>query len=78
MIKTFNEVQDVELRTWNRCAVFFNLIKDSGFVAARGYAGGFDDISLEQMKRMLSAIKNEGYEEIKRRVISKGHIIGDC
>ena len=33
----FNDVKDVRLQTWNRCAIVFNLTADRGVEAAKAY-----------------------------------------
>lgn len=61
----FDEVQNVSLRTWNRCAVVFNLRSDVGDAEARNYVAQFDDISKRQMKAMFDYISLKGYNNVR-------------
>ena len=52
MTNRFDNVENKELRAWNRCAVIFNLMTDHGKDQALRYAGLFNgedkkDISKE-------------------------------
>lgn len=78
MSNNFDYILNVDLRTWNRCATFFNIAKDSHLEKAREYAGSFDEISKVHMNSMLSEIRDSGYEEIKRRVIAEECVLGEC
>lgn len=64
----FDDVQNVCLRTWNRCAILFNLRADAGEQAATDYAAQFDDISKQQIKAMLNYISVKGYNNVRREV----------
>lgn len=64
----FDDVQNVCLRTWNRCAILFNLRADAGDEAATAYAEQFDDISKAQIKAMLNYIALKGYSNVRREV----------
>lgn len=76
----FNNVHSVDLRTWNRCTTFFNIISDTshGSEAARRYMETFDDISIAQMKRMFMKIRDEGQSEVKRKLLKGECILGEC
>lgn len=65
---TFDDIQDAALRTWNRCAVAFNLASDKGPEASEKYLNKFDDISKKQMYIMFEYIKMKGYETVKREI----------
>lgn len=64
----FNDVENSALRTWNRCATFFNLMSRHGKEIANGYAEQFDQQSRIQMRTMYSYIRAKGYENVKREV----------
>ena len=64
----FDDVQNVCLRTWNRCAILFNLRADVGDEAATAYADQFDDISKAQIKAMLNYIALKGYNTVRCEV----------
>lgn len=64
----FDDVQNVCLRTWNRCAILFNLRADAGDEAATAYAEQFDDISKAQIKAMLNYIALKGYSNVRREI----------
>lgn len=64
----FDDVQNVCLRTWNRCAILFNLRADAGEQAATDYAAQFDDVSKGQIKAMLNYIAVRGYNNVRREV----------
>lgn len=64
----FDDVQSVSMRTWNRCAVVFNLRADAGDAEARNYVAQFDDISKQQMKAMFDYISLKGYNTVRCEV----------
>lgn len=64
----FDDVQNVCLRTWNRCAIVFNLRADAGEQAARDYVAQFNDVSKKQIKAMFDYIALKGYENVRREV----------
>lgn len=64
----FDDVQNVCLRTWNRCAILFNLRADAGEQAATAYAEQFDDTAKKQITAMLNYIQLKGYSNVRREV----------
>lgn len=65
----FNDVADADVRTWNRCATFLNLLRDFGRVVAQDYIKQLDDISQQYVKKMFARIQEEGYERTKQSII---------
>lgn len=64
----FDDVQNVCLRTWNRCAIVFNLRADVGEEEARNYVAQFDDVSKQQIKAMFDYIGVKGYNKVRCEV----------
>lgn len=64
----FDDVQNVCLRTWNRCAIVFNLRADVGEDEARNYVSQFDDVSKQQIKAMFDYIAVKGYNKVRCEV----------
>lgn len=64
----FDDVQNVCLRTWNRCAILFNLRADAGEQAATAYAEQFDETAKKQITAMLNYIQLKGYSNVRREV----------
>lgn len=65
----FNEVEDVKMRAWNRCAVFFNMFADQGKVPAQMYAAQFTDEEKGQLIAMFNLIKVQGYETTRKAIM---------
>lgn len=65
---TFVEIDDVRLRTWNRCAIIFNLLADRGQEAAKAYAKQFPKDEVSQIYGMFDCIKKFGYENVRKQV----------
>lgn len=64
----FDDVQNVCLRTWNRCAVTFNLRADAGEQAATDYVAQFDEVGKKQIKAMFDYIALKGYNNVRCEV----------
>lgn len=64
----FDEIKNSELRAWNRCSVFFNLIRDKNVDAAKSYASMFSKEDVEQMIGVFDRIKINGYERTRSEV----------
>lgn len=64
----FNDITDVRLRTWNRCAIIFNLLADRGEDAAKAYASQLGDEGKKQVYGMFDCIKKYGYEAVRKQV----------
>ena len=65
---TFNHIEDVKLRTWNRCAVAFNIMADCGIEEAKKYMGKLDQEGKAQVLGMLDCIKRFGYETVRKTI----------
>ena len=66
--RNFDDIENVTVRTWNRCAMAFNLQEDKGDAASERYLEQFDERSKRQMLIMFNYIKAKGYEATKREV----------
>jgi hypothetical protein len=64
----FDDVQNVCLRTWNRCAIVFNLRADVGEEAATNYVDQFDAITKKQIRAMFDYIALKGYNTVRCEV----------
>ncbi|MNM91620.1 hypothetical protein D3C81_1039240 [compost metagenome] len=64
----FDDVQNVCLRTWNRCAIVFNLRADAGEEEARNYVAQFDEVGKKQIFAMFDYIALKGYSNVRREV----------
>lgn len=67
----FNDVKDVRLQTWNRCAIVFNLTADRGPSAAKAYVGRFGDEDRVRISNMFKLIEKYGYETIRKACTPK-------
>lgn len=68
MTNRFDNVENKELRAWNRCAVIFNLMTDHGKDQALRYAGLFNGEDKKDISNMYNKIKSNGYEKTKAEV----------
>lgn len=64
----FNDINDVKLRTWNRCAIMFNLMADRGQEAAAGYAKALGEEGQKQVLGMFDCIRKFGYEAVRKQI----------
>lgn len=72
---TFDDIENVSLRTWNRCAMASNLLDDKGEAESQAYLNQFDVKSKKQMLVMFTYIKQKGYEKTKAEVMrTTGHL----
>lgn len=67
----FNDVKDVRLQTWNRCAIVFNLMADRGRDAAKAYMSKFNDEDKVRVNNMFELIRKYGYETIRKQCTPK-------
>ncbi|MNQ21494.1 hypothetical protein D3C85_346170 [compost metagenome] len=67
----FNEVKDVRLQTWNRCAIVFNLMADRGQEAVTGYVSQFSAEDKQRITNMFALIKQYGYNTIRKQITPK-------
>jgi hypothetical protein len=68
MTNTFNDIKDKDNRTWNRCAMLFNLTKDHGTKAATKYAAQFTSEDRNDIGKMFERIKTDGYESVRASI----------
>jgi len=64
----FDDIQDVQLRVYNRVMLMANLLKDFGPDASIGYAGLFNDSERKQMYIMQQYILQKGTKETKKAI----------
>lgn len=63
----FNDIKDVKLQTWNRCAIVFNLTADEGPSAAKNYVSQFSKDDQKKIYGMFDTIKKFGYNEVRKQ-----------
>jgi hypothetical protein len=68
MTNKFTDITDPELRTWNRCAMIFNLMKDQDTKTAIKYAGSFTETERNQISEMYQRITRDGYERTRAAI----------
>lgn len=64
----FNDLSNPSLRTWNRCATFFNIVGDHGTEEGTKYTSQFDDTEKQEMRDMFIRIRKNGYEKTRTAV----------
>jgi hypothetical protein len=68
----FNDVENDDLRTWNRCAVAFNILKDKGMTIGqeqvKKYSSNFSLEDRQLMSSMFARIKRDGYEQVRSSI----------
>lgn len=67
----FNNIKDVRLQTWNRCAIVFNLMADRGKAATQDYVSQFNDEDKVRINNMFKLIEKYGYETIRKQCTPK-------
>jgi len=65
---TFEDIDDVSLRTWNRCAMASNLLNDKGEEESRAYMEQFSSLEKKQMLLLFKYIEAKGYEATRAEV----------
>lgn len=70
---TFDEVEDVTLKAFNRCAMMFNILEVHGFELAERYAEAIEEEGRFHMFIMYSYVKECGLDTVKRE-ISRGEL----
>lgn len=65
----FNEVENPELKAWNRAAVFFNMFGDQGKVPAQMYVAQFSEDDRKAILAMFERVKVEGYNQTRAAVM---------
>lgn len=66
---TFDDIENVSLRTWNRCSMSSNLLDDKGEAESQAYMEQFDTKTKKQMMVMFMYIKHKGYDKTKAEVM---------
>jgi hypothetical protein len=64
----FNNIEHNELRTWNRCATVFNILKLHGSKVLNKYLEQFSEDERDEMSNMFKVIKEKGYEYTRARI----------
>lgn len=67
----FNEVENPDLRAWNRAAVFFNMFGDQGKVPAQMYVSQFNEDDKKAILDMFARVKANGYNETRTAVLQQ-------
>lgn len=67
-VETFNEIEDVKLRNYNRAMMSLNLLDSNGEADVRSYFQRFNDHERLSLAAMLIAIKQDP-EKVKQEVI---------
>lgn len=75
ILNKFNNIVSIELRTWNRCAVYFNLMKDGGIECACRYLKSLDKQGISDMKIMWTSIVERGYDATKAAVVKNERVV---
>lgn len=68
----FNDINDGELRAWNRASVAFNILADEGLETMKDYLAQFSDEDKQAIKTVIRRVKNDGYEST-RSAVSRGY-----
>lgn len=66
---TFDDVENPELRTWNRCATIFNIGKDHGPQAMQEYSKQLSVEARKECSEMFERVEKSGYEATRAQVI---------
>jgi hypothetical protein len=64
----FNNIENKELRTWNRCATVFNILKLHGSKLLNKYLEQFSEDDRKDIGNMFGMIKEKGYESTRARI----------
>lgn len=65
---TFSDLESEETKVWNRCATYFNVIKDISVEEGTEYARQFSIEDRKKMVYMLNQIKEKGYDSVRSSV----------
>ena len=68
MYPTFDDADRAEIKAWNRCATYFNVIKDISIDEATQYAKQFSIEDRQKMVYLLNQIKEKGYDNVRASV----------
>lgn len=67
-VNTFNEIEELKLRVYNRTVILANLTKDFGKEAGEEYLGQFSEGEHKQIYLMTQYIKVKGLEVVAKEV----------
>ena len=76
-MKKFNNIENIDLRTYNRCVLFFNIIKDVSAQSAKNYLASLDDISKRHCSEFMSIIQEQGFSVVRKKVLRGIPILGE-
>ena len=65
---TFNNINNKELRTWNRCATVFNIMARHGSEILNKYLGNFTEEERNDLSQMFKRVKENGYESTRAEI----------
>lgn len=68
MTHTFNDIANKEHRTWNRCSMAFNLLKDHDAKKATTYLAQFSADDRNDIGDMYERITKEGYSTVRAAI----------
>ena len=69
----FNDVDNVSLRTWNRCVTAANINNTMGEVHSKNYLSHFSELEKKRCMAMYQYILVIGSEEVRKQIL-KGDI----
>lgn len=72
----FNDIEDNSLRSWNRCAIAFNLNSMGNKVGMNDYLECLDKTGKVQVMAMIKYIKSIGYDQARINVFGKLKHVG--
>jgi len=76
-MKKFNNIENIDLRTYNRCITFFNIIRDVSVQSAKNYLASLDDISKRHCSKFMNIIQEQGLSTVKKKVLRGIPILGE-
>ena len=65
---TFNDVEREEVKVWNRCATYFNVMRDISVDESLNYTRQFSVDDRNKMLQMLNMIKEKGLDNVKSSI----------
>ena len=67
--ENFNEVESIELRTYNRATMALNLLTQYGEDEVKQYFQQFDEAAKKGIMALLIAIKFHGKDAVRQKVL---------
>lgn len=67
-------MENKTIRTWNRCATYFNILNDISKEEGIRYASQFNSEELDEMYKVFAIIKEVGYDKTKS-MIFRGEMV---